>query len=296
MGRPISKKFFGNFTRPGQQIHLDEAWIPGEPSSSGNVFVISQKGTRKYLVRDFSNGNEGIIKLSNNFPVQEGEGRLSFYPKRPNTGNGFTISTPYEFKMTHCSINERGSGYIVGDVLTVVGGVGAPPAQILVNSVDSGGAIEEFEIFSGGVYTSIPTSSQINNNMPTGGSGSGASFKLNFSVNSVSFSGGFDFPNGLQSFVCVIKQSNGPGVGTIFIGDVAGGSVTLLIPVAGGYNYIPDSLNVINLEVVSYYSVFPEEYVRTLQKARLKTWNGSVYIWNKFGLANYPNSGLLRVR
>jgi subtilisin-like proprotein convertase family protein len=68
-----------------------------------------------------------------------------------------------------------GSGYSVGDILTVVGGTGVA-AELVVTSVDGTGAITGFAILQGGLYTVNPT----NPVSLTGGTGAGAQANLTF--------------------------------------------------------------------------------------------------------------------
>jgi len=67
-----------------------------------------------------------------------------------------------------------GSGYTVGDVLTVVGGTRIAAAQITVSEVDGTGHIVHESITNGGAYTVLPT----NPVTVTGGTGSNATFNI----------------------------------------------------------------------------------------------------------------------
>ncbi len=74
-------------------------------------------------------------------------------------------------------IGSGGSGYQVGDVLTVVGGTGTVAAQITLPNSDyigGGGAAQWGIVTLGGTYTSLPS----NPVSVTGGHGSGATFNL----------------------------------------------------------------------------------------------------------------------
>jgi len=75
------------------------------------------------------------------------------------------------------SINAGGSGYVVGDILTVAGGTALVAAQIEVTSV-SGGVIDGIRIFNAGSYSADPTTTA---NAVTGGSGSSATIDLTMS-------------------------------------------------------------------------------------------------------------------
>jgi hypothetical protein len=67
-----------------------------------------------------------------------------------------------------------GTGYIVGDTLTLSGGTSTTPAQLVVTSVSGTGAIIGFTVRNAGDYTVLPTSPAT----ATGGSGTGATFTV----------------------------------------------------------------------------------------------------------------------
>lgn len=70
----------------------------------------------------------------------------------------------------------QGTGYAVGDILTVKGGDAITPAQIRVLAVDTIlGKILDYELLTEGTYTRTP---KTENNMVLGGSGKNASFNL----------------------------------------------------------------------------------------------------------------------
>ena len=69
-----------------------------------------------------------------------------------------------------------GTGYTVGDTLTVVGGLGQIDTELTVSTVGGGGAITGVTITNAGQYTEIP----VNPVSVTGGSGSAATFDMTF--------------------------------------------------------------------------------------------------------------------
>ena len=73
-------------------------------------------------------------------------------------------------------VNAGGTGYVVGDIITVAGGtvVNSMPATLEVTAV-SGGVITALHINSSGAYSAAPT---ISGNAVTGGTGSGATVDL----------------------------------------------------------------------------------------------------------------------
>lgn len=89
------------------------------------------------------------------------------------TGNGKynAIKSGY---VVSAAIVAGGSSYAAGDVLTCVGGTGTA-CQITVDAV-SGGAIIDFHVSTVGAYSVYPTNAV----SVTGGSGSGATFNLDF--------------------------------------------------------------------------------------------------------------------
>jgi len=85
-----------------------------------------------------------------------------------------------DFAKAVSSVAAGGSGYAVGNVLTVQGGTvltSFPAAQIEVTAVDGSGAITGARIRSPGFYTSPPASPASG----AGGAGSGATFNLTWS-------------------------------------------------------------------------------------------------------------------
>jgi hypothetical protein len=80
--------------------------------------------------------------------------------------------------MTLFPIASGGTGYTVGDLLTISGGTFTTAAQVQVATV-SGGVITAVSGVNAGVYTVAPT----NPASVTGGTGSGATFNCSFAVN-----------------------------------------------------------------------------------------------------------------
>lgn len=79
---------------------------------------------------------------------------------------------------TITAISAGGTGYTVGDVLTVSGGTSWVAAQIEVLAVSSG-VITSARILNAGIYSATPS----NNASVTGGTGSGATFTLSWGTN-----------------------------------------------------------------------------------------------------------------
>jgi hypothetical protein len=71
-----------------------------------------------------------------------------------------------------------GSGYVVGDVLTVSGGTFSRAAKLTVNSIAPGGVINGVTVTNAGTYTALPVSPA----SVVGGSGGGATFTISQNV------------------------------------------------------------------------------------------------------------------
>ena len=77
--------------------------------------------------------------------------------------------------LTSASIASGGSGYVVGEIITLAGGVFTTPAQVSVTSV-SGGVITAVQVRKNGVYQTNPTSPA--SQATTSGSGTGATITI----------------------------------------------------------------------------------------------------------------------
>jgi hypothetical protein len=83
---------------------------------------------------------------------------------------------PQEFTAFEATVAAGGTGYVVGDTLTVSGGFGQIDAELTVSTIGAGGAVTGVTISNAGSYTEIPT----NPVATTGGSGVGATFNVVF--------------------------------------------------------------------------------------------------------------------
>lgn len=83
---------------------------------------------------------------------------------------------PQEAAAFGAGVFAGGTGYTVGDTLTLVGGLGQIDTELTVSTVGGGGAITAVTITNAGQYTEIP----VNPVSVTGGSGSAATFDLTF--------------------------------------------------------------------------------------------------------------------
>lgn len=86
------------------------------------------------------------------------------------TGN--SISAPV--------INAAGTGYVVGDILTIAGGTSTIAAEVEVVTVGGSGDILTMRMYNAGVYTVTPS---VTANAVTGGTGSSATVDLTYAAN-----------------------------------------------------------------------------------------------------------------
>ena len=78
------------------------------------------------------------------------------------------------------TVSAGGSGYVVGDVITLAGGTSVVTAQVKVSAV-SGGAVTAVTYYRGGIYTTTPSNPVAQGS--TTGSGTGATFTASWSTN-----------------------------------------------------------------------------------------------------------------
>ncbi len=96
----------------------------------------------------------------------------------PTTAGGVQATISFSMQLaTTPTITDGGTGYTVGNVLTLVGGTFTTAATVTVSTV-SAGVITGITVSSFGAYTVLPTSPA----SVTGGTGSGATFTTSWSV------------------------------------------------------------------------------------------------------------------
>lgn len=106
------------------------------------------------------------------------------------------------YKLNKISISGSGGlGYAPGDILTFTGGTSNlnKPAKIRVQTINVGGAIASVSILDAGAYEVVPSSPNLAVNIS--GSGSGASFTLEFSATRLRVAGLDRFPELPSSFI-----------------------------------------------------------------------------------------------
>ena len=96
----------------------------------------------------------------------------------PTTAGGVQATATFTLTLAATpTVSAGGSGYTVGDVLSIVGGTSTQTATVTVATVSSG-AVATVTISNFGVYTVAPS----NPASVTGGTGTGATFNLSFGI------------------------------------------------------------------------------------------------------------------
>jgi len=120
-------------------------------------------------------------------------------------GNGKYLGASSGFIIA-ASLVAAGTGYVVGNVLTVSGGTATTTCQITVDAVTTAGAITDFHVSRTGVYTAYPNNAV----SVTGGAGTGATFNL--AVPPPDFYIDFSTPTTPVLYVCTTAGTNATSV------------------------------------------------------------------------------------
>jgi hypothetical protein len=155
----------------------------------------------------------------------------------PTTAGGVTATGTTTLLLYSPVINNGGTGYTVGNTLTVVGGTFSPNASTLTVTSVSSGVITGITIATGGTYTATPTYPA----SVTGGSGSGATFTLSAGINTLAIgnagSGYIEQPT--------ITFSGGGGSGAAAYATV--GSVPIVKTIASALSFTTPSSEVFRI-------------------------------------------------
>jgi hypothetical protein len=143
----------------------------------------------------------------------------------PTTAGGVQATATVRMGINTASVASGGTGYTVGDVLTVVGGTPVSTAATLTVSAVSGGVITGVNSTNFFSYTALPASPV----SVTGGTGSGATF------NPLWFTAGFTITNAGSGYVeqPTVSFSGGGGSGAAAYASV--GSIARLTSIGGGF-------------------------------------------------------------
>lgn len=170
-----------------------------------------------------------IIAIANTTP---GEG----YNDTPSVqivpqGSGASAGT-ISYNVVGISINNAGSNYHFGDIITVVGGTGTA-ATAIITEVDNSGSIVAISLSNTGNYTTLPTASSASTTASPGG-GTSATVNLTFGIKSIAVANG---GTGYTAPPRIVIQ-DGSGVNAIANAIVTGGSISSIVITNSGYGYV----------------------------------------------------------
>ena len=100
------------------------------------------------------------------------------------SGIDFSNATMGYWRLASVTVNSGGSGYAVGDLLTVSGGTNLTPTVFQVATLGASNSIATMNVVNTGIYTTPPVTSYTTLTT-TGGTGSGANIAGEYTANSV---------------------------------------------------------------------------------------------------------------
>jgi len=139
MGRPINKRYIGNVSLAGQQIEAT-AYFGGD-SQTRTAYIVSQKGTNTYYMKDVTGAYSGRVKLvDGNANLAQGQANVTVTPFG-STGSG--ASATANIGIFSDTIVSAGSGdtthyFVPGEVLHPSSGTSTATANLHVDSVTLG--------------------------------------------------------------------------------------------------------------------------------------------------------------
>lgn len=146
-------------------------------------------------------------------------------------GSGAVVGT-VSYQIVGATTNNAGSGYKVGDVLTVVGGTGTS-CTLSVTSVNLSGSVTSVNVVNAGNYTVIPSTVNVATTVSPSG-GIDCTLNLTVGIKSIAVT------NGGANYVAAPRViiNSGSGTGTSAYATIYGGSVTNIVVTDPGYGYL----------------------------------------------------------
>jgi hypothetical protein len=178
--RPVNSKFFGsNAGRVRVRFNNGVGIVPG--------FIVKQVGSLRFMVSDGS--VRRVCRLArtvsefNTLP----DGVVALRAVRATGGTGASF-TP-RWAAAGSVITNGGSGYSVGQTLTVVGGTGTATILTVVGTA-GGGVITQVALTTDGLYTVLPGTAGAHagvrtTTFTTNGGGTGFAGRVTYNLNSV---------------------------------------------------------------------------------------------------------------
>ena len=180
MGRPLDKKYMGDFSNLGSQFDVT-CFVKGDTRRNTGS-ILRQKSNRRFEIS--SNGYTGFCDIVTREP---NEGEMSIVMKLTSLIEGSGATFRVQMGIDLFTLVNGGIGYQESDELTLdmTGGLYVEHGVLEVLSVDENGTIVSLRVKSGqqGKITALP--SNIVNNPLQGGNGSGAKLNATFLVNAL---------------------------------------------------------------------------------------------------------------
>jgi hypothetical protein len=147
------------------------------------------------------------------------------------TGTG-AVAGAITFACVSATIAATGQNYRIGDLLSVIGGVGTP-TTIQVTDVNNTGAILAVAVANSGAYNTLPSVVAATTTVSPGG-GTGCTVNLSFGIKSIAISNAGT--NYVSPPKIVINSTT--GTGATATATLYGGSVNEIIITNAGYGYL----------------------------------------------------------
>lgn len=181
-----SRLSVGNIEVNGGNTVGNRFTVPSANIGLNGNLIINQNSEYRCAFQTFVAGNitnDGTYSSNNTLNLQTFlNGNAGSVPNTQTiSGNGI-----YRNTLPNVAVSVGGSGYQVGDILTLGGGTFVTPARIYVSAVNGTGAITSSVLLNLGNYTVAPP---LASTPATGGSGSGASFTSANVISTSNFAG-----------------------------------------------------------------------------------------------------------
>lgn len=144
-------------------------------------------------------------------------------------GSGAVAGT-VSFRAVSVQVNAGGQYYNIGDVLSVVGGVGSATTAV-VTSIGSNGEVVTVSLFNYGNYTTLPTLIAVSTSVAPGG-GTGCTLNLTMGISAIAVSN-----SGGQYTAPPRVLLSGGGTGATATAVLTAGTVTSIVVTNPGSNY-----------------------------------------------------------
>ena len=216
-GLTAEEQAFGFNTEAG------EPETPFEVSKPGSLELATEMEIEggDYILLDESTDSDMVVSVT---VSNAGTGFTSLPTVGFSGGAGSGAAAVARLKVLSLAIAGGGTGYTVGDVLTVVGGDNTVVATLTVSTVNTG-VITGATVTTAGTYSAIPANAVA----VTGGPGTGATFNLTWGVGSVVITS----PGDDYTSAPTVAFSGGGGnsaAATAALGALTSGAITDVTP------------------------------------------------------------------